>query len=119
MRQGKDHYFFFSTLSMQFIGALRAVPEGVTIRIDVSPGSRYCGVSGFNPWRQTICIKLTERPQMGKANEQLVKYLALLFNKPLDEVQFISGHTSTRKVVLLCNTVVDEVESVINAAVPK
>ena len=56
---------------------------------------------------------------MGKANEQLVKYLALLFNKPLDEVQFISGHTSTRKVVLLCNTVVDEVESVINAAVPK
>jgi len=119
VRQGKDHYFFFSTLSMQFIGALRAVPEGVAIRIDVSPGSRYCGVSGFNPWRQTICIKLIERPQMGKANEQLVKYLALLFNKPLDEVQFISGHTSTRKVVLLCNTVVDEVESVINAAVPK
>lgn len=82
---------------MQLIGALRAVPEGVTIRIEVSPGSRYSGVSGYNPWRQTICIKLTERPQMGKANEQLVKYLALLFNKPVDDVQLISGHTSTRK----------------------
>jgi uncharacterized protein YggU (UPF0235/DUF167 family) len=34
-------------------------------------------------------------------------------------VKLISGHTSTRKVVLLCNTVVDEVESVINAAVLK
>ena len=104
---------------MQFVGALRVVPEGVTIHIDVSPGSRYSGVSGFNPWRQTICIKLTERPQMGKANEQLVKYLALLFNKPVDEVRLISGHTSTRKVVLLRNTVVDEVESVIDAVVPK
>jgi uncharacterized protein len=119
VRQGKDHYFFFGTLSMQFVGALRVVPEGVTIHIDVSPGSRYSGVSGFNPWRQTICIKLTERPQMGKANEQLVKYLALLFNKPVDEVRLISGHTSTRKVVLLRNTVVDEVESVIDAVVPK
>ena len=101
---------------MQLAGALRAVPEGVTTRVEVSPGSRYSGVTGFNPWRQTISIKLTERAQAGKANEQLVRYLALLFNKPADEVKLISGHTSTRKVVLLCNTAVDEVESVINAA---
>jgi len=101
---------------MQLAGALRAVPEGVTMRVEVSPGSRYSGVTGFNPWRQTISIKLTERAQAGKANEQLVRYLALLFNKPADEVKLISGHTSTRKVVLLCHTAVDEVESVINAA---
>ena len=101
---------------MQLAGALRAVPEGVTMRVEVSPGSRYSGVTGFNPWRQTIRIKLTERAQAGKANEQLVRYLALLFNKPADEVKIISGHTSTRKVVLLCHTAVDEVESVINAA---
>jgi uncharacterized protein len=104
---------------MQLAGALRAVPEGVTMRVEVSPGARYSGVSGFNPWRQTVSIKLTERAQAGKANEQLVRYLALLFNKPVDEVKLISGHTSARKVVLLCNTVVDEVESVINAAVRK
>jgi uncharacterized protein (TIGR00251 family) len=104
---------------MQLAGALRAVPEGVTMRVEVSLGSRYSGVSGFNPWRQTISIKLTERAQAGKANEQLVKYLALLFNKPADDVKLISGHTSTKKVVLLCNIAVDEVESVINAAVRK
>jgi uncharacterized protein len=102
---------------MQLVDALRAVPEGVTIRVEVSPGSRYAGVSGFNPWRHTICIKLTERAQAGKANEQLIRYLALLFNKSVGDVQLISGHKSTRKVVLLRNTVVEEVESVINAAV--
>ncbi|MGZ7136790.1 MAG: DUF167 domain-containing protein [Halobacteriota archaeon] len=105
--------------SMQLAGALRAVTEGVTIRVEVRPGSRYLGVTGFNPWRQTISIKLTERAEEGKANEQLVRYFALLFNKPKDDVKLISGYTSTRKVVLLCDTAVNEVESVINAVVRK
>jgi uncharacterized protein len=104
---------------MQLVGALRAVPEGVTIRVEVSPGSRYSGVTGFNPWRQSISIKLTERAEAGKANEQLVTYLALLFNMTAEDVKLISGHASTRKVVLLRNIAVDEVESVINAAVRK
>jgi uncharacterized protein len=98
---------------MQLADALRAVPEGVTIRVEASPGSRYSGVSGYNAWRHTICIKLTEHAQKGKANEQLVRYLALLFNKPVNDVQLISGQTSTRKVVLLRNIGVEEVESVI------
>jgi len=118
VRQGTDQQICLS-LPMQLADALRAVPEGVTIRVEVSPGSRDAGVSGFNPWRQTICIKLTERAQAGKANEQLLRYLAMLFDKPVDDVQLISGHTSTRKVVLLRNTVVEEVESVINAAARK
>jgi uncharacterized protein (TIGR00251 family) len=100
---------------MQLIDALRAVPEGVTIRVDVSPGSRDLGVTRYDAWRQTICIKLTERATKGKANEQLVRYLALLFNRPVDDVQLISGYTSTRKVVLLRNTNVGEIESIINA----
>jgi len=104
---------------MQLADALRAVPEGVTIRVEVSPGSRYSGVSGCNAWRRTICVKLTEHAQKGKANEQLVRYLALLFDKPVNDVQLISGQTSTRKVVLLRNIGVEEVESVINTTLKK
>ncbi len=100
---------------MQLVDALKAVPEGVTIRIEVSPGSRYSGISGYNTWRHAICIKLTEHAQKGKANKQLVRHLALLFNKPLNDVQLISGSSSTRKVVLLRNIGVEEVESIINA----
>jgi uncharacterized protein (TIGR00251 family) len=118
VRQGTDQQISLSN-SMQLADALRAVPEGVTIRVEVSPGSRYSGVSGYNAWRQTICIKLTEHAQKGKANEQLVRYVALLFNKPVNDVQVISGHTSTRKVVLLRNIGVEEVESIINAKIKK
>ena len=100
---------------MQLIDALRAVPEGTIIRIEVSPGSRSSGMSGYNAWRHTLCIKLTEHAQKGKANEQLVRYLALLFNKPVSDVQLISGYTSTRKEVLVRNIGVEEVESMINA----
>lgn len=99
---------------MQLADALRTVPEGVIIRIEVSPGSRSLGVSEYNAWRRTLCIKLTEHAQKGKANEQLVRYLALLFDKPVSDVQLISGYTNTRKEVLVRNIGVEEIESSIN-----
>ncbi|MGZ4890865.1 MAG: DUF167 domain-containing protein [Halobacteriota archaeon] len=102
---------------MQLEGALRAVQEGVSIRIKVTPGSRYVGVEKYDGWRRAIRFKLTEPAQKGKANEELVRYLATLFNKSAEEVHLVSGHTSTQKVVLLYNTTVLEVQSVINQAI--
>ncbi len=102
---------------MQLQGALRAVPEGVAIRIKVTPGSRYVGIAKYDGWRRAILVKLTEPAQKGKANDELVRYLAALFNKPAKEVHVVSGHTSSQKVVLLYNTTVPEVESVINQAI--
>jgi uncharacterized protein (TIGR00251 family) len=102
---------------MQLKGALRAVPEGVSIRVKVTPGSRYAGVGKYDGWRRAILIKLTEPAQKGKANEELVRYLAALFNKPAKEVHLVSGRTSSQKVVLLSNTTVLEVQSVINQAI--
>jgi uncharacterized protein (TIGR00251 family) len=102
---------------MQLEGALRAVQEGVSIRIKVTPDSRYVGVEKYDGWRRAIFFKLTEPAQKGKANEELVRYLATLFNKPAKEVHLVSGHTSSQKVVLLYNTTVLEVQSVINQAI--
>ncbi|MGZ4849084.1 MAG: DUF167 domain-containing protein [Halobacteriota archaeon] len=102
---------------MQLEGALRAVQEGVSIRIKVTPGSRYVGVEQYDGWRRAIRLKLTEPAQKGKANEELVRYLATLFNKSAEEVHLVSGHTSSQKVVLLYNTTVLEVQSVINQAI--
>ena len=102
---------------MQLEGALRAVPEGVSIRIKVTPGSRYVEIGEYDGWRRAILFKLTEPAQKGKANEELVRYLAALFNKPAKEVHLVSGHTSSQKVVLLSNTTVVEVQSVISQAI--
>jgi len=117
VRQGKDQYFYLFIPFMQLEGALRAVPEGVAIRITVTPGSRYLGVGKYAGWRHAIRFKLTEPAQKGKANEELVRYLTALFNKPAKDVHLVSGHTSSQKVVLLYNTNVLEVQSVISQAI--
>ena len=118
MRQGKDPYSFYGLItSMKFTGALIGVAEGVLIRIELTPGSKYSAISGYDKWRQTIRIKLTEHAKRGKANEQLIKYVADLFKKPAPAVRLISGHASSRKVILLSDTIVDEVESVIEQAI--
>lgn len=101
---------------MKFTGALKGVAEGVLIRVELTAGSRYLGISGYDKWRQAIRIRLTERARGGKANEQLIKYMADLFKKPAPAVQLISGHASSRKVILLSDTIVDEVEFVIEQA---
>jgi uncharacterized protein (TIGR00251 family) len=95
---------------MRLIRALKAGPEGVTIRFEVKPDSRNVGVEGYNAWRQTVII--TERAQFNKANTQLIRYLAQLFERQAKEVILVSGHTSTRKVVLLSNALSEEVESI-------
>jgi uncharacterized protein (TIGR00251 family) len=117
VRQGKDQYLCLFIPLMQLEGALRAVPEGVSIRIKVTPGSRYVGFGKYDGWRRAILFKLTEPAQKGKANEELIRYLAALFNKPAKEVHLVSGQTSSQKVVLLYNTTVLEVQSVINQAI--
>ncbi|HYB59398.1 MAG TPA: DUF167 family protein [Candidatus Acidoferrales bacterium] len=98
---------------MRLVGALKAVPEGVKIRVEVKAGSRNVGVEGYNAWRQTVIIRVTERTQFGKANIQLIRYLAQLFERQAKGVVLVSGHTSTRKVVLLSSVLFEEVESII------
>jgi hypothetical protein len=117
VRQGKDQYFYLFIPFMQLEGALGSVPGGVTIRIKVTSGSRYLGVGKYDGWRHAIRFNLTEPAQKGKANEELVRYLAALFNKPAEDVHLVSGHASSQKVVLLSNTTIMEVQSVISQAI--
>ena len=102
---------------MQLEGALRAVPDGVAIRVKVTPSSRYLRVGNYDRWRRAIRFILTEPAHKGKANEELLSYLAALFDKPAKAVRLVSGHASSLKVVLLCDTNVQEVQLVINQAI--
>ncbi len=97
--------------------ALIQVAEGVLIRVELTPGARSLGISGYNHWRQTIGIKLTMPAKKGKANEQLIKCIANLFGRPTHAVRIVSGHTSNKKVLLLSDAIVDDVERVLEQAV--
>ena len=101
---------------MTFTGALTEVAEGVLIRAELTPGARSLGISGYNQWRQAICIRLTMPAKKGKANEQLVKFIADLFKMPTHTVQLISGHTSNKKVLLLHGAIIADVERTLEQA---
>ncbi len=104
---------------MKFTGALTEVAGGVLIRVEVTPGSHSVSVSGYNQWRHTIDIKLTMPAKKGKANEQLTKFIATLFERPTHAVRLVSGHTSNKKVLLLSDAIVDDVDRVFEQALKR
>lgn len=87
---------------MDLKDAILPHPQGFTIRFEVVPGSSRLAVpSGFNPWRKSLEARLTEEPTRGKANRQLAEALAEIFSLPKESVEVLSGHKSSRKVLLV------------------
>ncbi|MDM7934971.1 MAG: DUF167 domain-containing protein [Methanothrix sp.] len=87
---------------MDLKGAILPHPQGCTIRLEVSPGSKELGVpSGFDPWRGALQARLTEDPSRGRANLQLTEEMARVLGVSGSEVRILSGHRSTSKVLLI------------------
>jgi uncharacterized protein (TIGR00251 family) len=85
-----------------FRDAIKPHPHGLTIQFDVAPGSSELKVpSGFNPWRKALEARLTEEPNKGKANRQLVEELARIMGVSERNVEVLSGHKNVRKVLLV------------------
>jgi uncharacterized protein len=90
-------------------GAIEPHPKGLTIRFEVSPGSGRLEVpSGYNPWRKSIEARLTEEPTKGKANRQLLKAVAKIMGIPEGNVEVITGHKNSRKVLLVRGVALDQ-----------
>lgn len=79
--------------------ALRQAHDGVILDLEISPGAKETAVHGYNPWRKRIEIRLSERAQKGKANDQLVSFLSGLFKVNSNNVRIITGMTSSKKSV--------------------
>ncbi len=81
--------------------ALRQGKEGIFIDLDVNPGSKRLGISGYEPWRKRITLDLRAKPQEGEANAELVRYLAKLLELPPGRIIISSGQASGHKRVLV------------------
>lgn len=79
--------------------AVKETEGGVILDLEISPGSKETSVKGYNQWRQRIEIKLSERAQKGRANEQLISFLSELFNVHSRNVEIMTGMTNSKKTV--------------------
>ncbi|MGV3759299.1 MAG: DUF167 domain-containing protein [Actinomycetota bacterium] len=75
----------------------RAVADGRALTIRVQPGARRSEVVG--PHGDALRVRVASPPVDGKANAELVRFLADYLGVPARSVEVVRGHTSRTKVV--------------------
>jgi len=70
-----------------------------TITIEASPGASKTEISGTNPWRAAVKIRIAAQPKEGEANAELIRFLAETLSVPANEVEIIKGERSSLKVI--------------------
>ncbi len=79
--------------------AVRQARDGVILDLEISPGAKTSAVSGYNPWRKRIEIRLSEPAEKGKANAELISFLSGVFKINSRNIQIITGTTNSKKSV--------------------
>lgn len=79
--------------------AVRQTRDGVILDLEISPGAKVTGVSGYNPWRKRIEVRLSEPAEKGKANAELISFLSSIFKINSRNIQIITGTTNSKKSV--------------------
>jgi len=89
--------------------AIKQTQDGVILDLDVSPGAKETAIKGYNPWRKRIEIRLSERAEKGKANDQLVLFLSDLFGVNSRNIRIMTGLTNSRKSVKITGLKVPDI----------
>ena len=76
-------------------------PQGLSLFVKVVPGASKTTMVGVEG--DFVKIRLAAPPVDGKANRELIDYIAKLLSVPKSKVHIQSGLTSKRKVVLVEN----------------
>lgn len=70
-----------------------------TYRVSVKPKSKQKLVEHINP--NHLIVKLTQSPQKGKANKQLITLIADFFHIRPNKVKLIKGHSQSQKIITI------------------
>ena len=71
--------------------------DALVLTLHVQPGAARTEVAGLHG--DALRVRLAAPPVDGKANSELVRFLAATFDVPQRRVTFVRGETSRRKVV--------------------
>ena len=93
---------------------LTVTDGSITFAVRVQPrASKSCVVGELDG---VLKIRLAAPPVEGRANEELIRLLAELFDAPLQRIAILSGQTSKNKVVSVSGISVDEASRVLAEA---
>lgn len=76
----------------------------LTIQLYIQPGSKSTEFAGF--YDSIPKIRLSSPPIEGRANKELQKYIALMFQVPISKIKLVRGDKSRRKTILISGSIV-------------
>lgn len=79
------------------MSAIESLPEGCRIHLHVAPRASRTKVAGLHDGR--IKLTVAAPPVEGRANEEIVKFLARALRVGRTAVRLVSGDSGKRKVV--------------------
>lgn len=79
---------------------IRDTPRGVTFEVHVHPRAKRTGITGILDGR--LKLALASPPVDGRANEELQRFFAGLFEVPRSAVQLVGGdHTRAKRMLIV------------------
>lgn len=73
--------------------------DTVIVNVYIQPGAKRTEIAGLHG--DAIKIRLSSPPIDGRANDMLLKYIALLFHVPLRQVELKRGDKSRHKKIAI------------------
>ena len=90
---------------MKTINWYRRNNDIITLTLYVQPGAKKTEIVGSHGG--ALKIRVESPPIDGRANEVLLKYVAMLFKVPLRQVKLKQGDKSRHKVVVVTGSKID------------
>ena len=91
--------------------AIGNTTDGVVIDVKIIPNSRENKLDSIHDRR--LKIRINAAPEDGKANKELVKFLAEIFSCKKSQVKIIRGETAQEKMVLVKDKLLEVIENII------
>ena len=93
---------------------IKETKDGIVIHLKIVPNSAK---NEIIKQADSLKIKITAQPVEGKANKNLIEFLAKQFKIPKSTIEILKGETSKDKTVLLKNSDkldIEYVKSILN-----
>ena len=87
--------------------------RGAALAVKIIPKANATEIAGVEP-DGTVKIRLTAPPVDDQANQELVEFMAGLFNIDPQDVEIVAGEESRNKLISLLNIGAMDVERIIN-----
>lgn len=94
-----------------------ATDKGIILRVRISPNSSFCSIKGVfdsTEGLQFLKINVISVPEKGKANRELVEFLAKKMKIAKSNFEIISGDTDRYKKILIKSEDKDIIEKLNN-----